>query len=75
MFSVTPLRRGPVLWPPRSPDLTLLDFFPKGQSRGIVVSWRDKCTNGRSCSSVYCLYFGGHHSAEDCLDMHSGIRL
>jgi hypothetical protein len=28
MFPVTPFMRGPTAWPPRSPDLNPLDFYP-----------------------------------------------
>ncbi|GFT24434.1 uncharacterized protein TNCV_3252621 [Trichonephila clavipes] len=53
----------PVLWSPHSPDLTLLDFFPMGPSQGTGVSRRSDNTNGLSCSSVCCLYFGGPRGA------------
>jgi hypothetical protein len=29
-------RRGPIAWPPRSPDLTLLDFFLWGYIKDLV---------------------------------------
>ena len=29
-------RRGPVDWPPSSPDLTLLDFYPWGHLKAMV---------------------------------------
>ncbi|GFW19715.1 uncharacterized protein TNCV_1606051 [Trichonephila clavipes] len=52
-------RQGPVLWSPRLPDLTPLNFFPMGPSQGTGVSRRRDNTNGLSCSSACCLYFGG----------------
>ncbi|GFW66326.1 uncharacterized protein TNCV_1712241 [Trichonephila clavipes] len=56
-------RRGPVLWPLRSPDLIQLDFFPVGQSEGIGVPRRRGHTSGLSCLSACCLYFDGHRDA------------
>ncbi|GBM88486.1 hypothetical protein AVEN_269361-1 [Araneus ventricosus] len=66
-------RGGPVLWPPRSPDLTPLDFFPMGPSQGTGVSRRSDNTNGLSCSSACCLYFGGPCDAATCDDSHSTV--
>ncbi|GBM52204.1 hypothetical protein AVEN_170990-1 [Araneus ventricosus] len=64
-------RGGPVLWLPRSPDLTPLDFFGMGPSQGTGVSRRSDNTNGLSCSSACCLYFGGPRDAATCDDSHS----
>ncbi|GFX45345.1 uncharacterized protein TNCV_1026051 [Trichonephila clavipes] len=47
-------RQDPVLWSPRSPDLTPLDFFPIGPSQGTDVSRCSDNTNGLSCLSACC---------------------
>ncbi|GFY04725.1 DUF4817 domain-containing protein [Trichonephila clavipes] len=46
-------------------------FFPMGPSQGTGVSRRSDNTNGLSCSSACCLYFGGPHGAATCEDIHS----
>ncbi|GFU83261.1 uncharacterized protein TNCV_3738721 [Trichonephila clavipes] len=51
---------GPIVWPPRLPDLTLLDYFPMWQSQGIGVLRRNDYTKELSCSSACCSYFSGH---------------
>ncbi|GFV02597.1 hypothetical protein TNCV_5017651 [Trichonephila clavipes] len=53
-------RRGLVLWPPRSPELSPLDYFPVGQSQVFGVSRRSGCTNGLNCSSPHRLFLKGH---------------
>ena len=35
-------RGGPIPWPPRSPDLSPLDFFPVGVHYEHCVCWEDK---------------------------------
>ncbi|GFX15287.1 hypothetical protein TNCV_3302171 [Trichonephila clavipes] len=52
-------RRGPFLWPPQSPDLTLLDIFPIEPSQGVGALKRKDCTN---CLSARFLYFDGHRT-------------
>ncbi|GFX53591.1 uncharacterized protein TNCV_2327061 [Trichonephila clavipes] len=54
---------GPYLWPPPSPDLTLLECFPMGKSQEIGVSRQCDNTNGLHYSSACCLYFGGRRAA------------
>ncbi|GFV17637.1 uncharacterized protein TNCV_4406731 [Trichonephila clavipes] len=46
-------------------------FFPMGPSQGTGVSRHSDNTNGLSCSSVCCLYFGGPRGAATCDDSHS----
>ncbi|GBN05155.1 hypothetical protein AVEN_182361-1 [Araneus ventricosus] len=46
-------------------------FFPMGSSQGTGVSRRSDNTNGLSCSSACCLYFGGPRDAATCDDSHS----
>ncbi|GBM66430.1 hypothetical protein AVEN_186429-1 [Araneus ventricosus] len=46
-------------------------FFPMGPSQGTGVSRRSDNTNGLSCSSACCLYFGGPRDAATCDDSHS----
>ncbi|GFV75169.1 uncharacterized protein TNCV_3190181 [Trichonephila clavipes] len=43
---------GPVLQPPLSPDLTLLEFYPLRQSQGAGVLRRSDYTNGLCCWST-----------------------
>ncbi|GFS76162.1 uncharacterized protein TNCV_4667331 [Trichonephila clavipes] len=66
-------RQGSVLWPPRSPELTPLDFFPMRPFQGTGVSRRSDNTNGLSCSSACCLYFGGPGAAATCDDSYSTV--
>ncbi|GBM95903.1 hypothetical protein AVEN_107767-1 [Araneus ventricosus] len=46
-------------------------FFPTGPSQGTGVSRRSDNTNGLSCSTACCLYFGGPRDAATCDDSHS----
>ncbi|GBN66297.1 hypothetical protein AVEN_161905-1 [Araneus ventricosus] len=46
-------------------------FFPMRPSQGTGVSRRIDNTNGLSCSSACCLYFGGPRDAATCDDSHS----
>ncbi|GBM66780.1 hypothetical protein AVEN_74324-1 [Araneus ventricosus] len=46
-------------------------FFPMGPSQLSGVSRCSENTNGLSCSSACCLYFGGPRDAATCDDSHS----
>ncbi|GBN49963.1 hypothetical protein AVEN_57838-1 [Araneus ventricosus] len=46
-------------------------FFPMGPSQGAGVLRRSDNTNGLSCSSACCLYFGGPRDAATCDESHS----
>lgn len=58
-------RGGPVLWPPRSPDLTHLDFFLWGYLKNLSIEtqllWK-----WLSCPCSCCMYICGHHAAAMC---------
>jgi len=34
-------RDGPIIWPPRSPDLNVLDFFVWGHIKNLIEHWPD----------------------------------
>lgn len=55
-------------------DLISLDNFLMGPSQGIVVLRRRNYTNGRSWSSVCCLYYGWFRAAVTCALIHSTER-
>ncbi|GBM06676.1 hypothetical protein AVEN_190891-1 [Araneus ventricosus] len=46
-------------------------FFPIWPFQGTGVSRRSDNTNGLSCSSACCLYFGGPRDAATCDNSHS----
>ncbi|GFW99694.1 uncharacterized protein TNCV_3419251 [Trichonephila clavipes] len=65
-------RQGPVLWPPRSPDLTALDFFLWSHLKELVC--RDVVTTQMDLVArlhAAYLYFGGPRGAAKCDDSHS----
>jgi hypothetical protein len=47
-------RNGPVLWPPRSPDLTPVDLYLWGHLKDIVYSERDRQHAGRALAFDSC---------------------
>ncbi|GFT81633.1 DUF4817 domain-containing protein [Trichonephila clavipes] len=46
-------------------------LFPIGPSQGTGLSRLSDNTNGFSCSSEFCLYFGGPCAAATCDEIHS----
>ncbi|GFW90708.1 uncharacterized protein TNCV_2417051 [Trichonephila clavipes] len=74
---------SPVLYTPRSPDLTPLDFFPVENSQVIGISRRTDCTSDSvasihaACTSVDTALLRFRDSpisrrAKACLDMYDG---
>jgi hypothetical protein len=49
-------RAAPIAWPPRSPDLTSLDFFSYGDSLTITIPGRTRCVLLHYDSSKHCTY-------------------
>ncbi|GFV97879.1 DUF4817 domain-containing protein [Trichonephila clavipes] len=77
-------RQGPVLWPPRFPVLTPLDFFLMGPFQGTGVSRRNGNSNGlvarlhAACNSLDPAVFRRvmtaiPRHAHACFDMHGGL--
>ncbi|GFY06610.1 DUF4817 domain-containing protein [Trichonephila clavipes] len=64
-------RQGPILGPPTFARSYTVGIFPMGPSQGTGTSKHSDNTNGLSCSSACCMYFGGPRSAATWDDSHS----
>jgi len=49
-------RDGPVTWPPRSPDLTPLDYYLWGHMKTLVYETKVQSTSSYTYSFAVCVY-------------------